>query len=444
MPEAPAGRRRWGLRPRITVLAAAIVGVALAVGAVAFWLVLRGALEGQLEAAARQDAAQFADALDEGGSTETLPDVDDDAFWQVIDRESGSVIAASDAVEESPALAGRDAAAPSRVVLAGEGAPFVTATEEEGEVVVVVGRSTASADEALMTVGILLSISVPVVIGVVALTTWVAVGRSLTPVERMRRQVDGISGSDLSQRVDDPGTGDELTRLAHTMNALIGRLAASQATQRRFVSDASHELKSPLASLRQYAEVASAYPDRISQAELAEAVLEEGARLEGLVQGMLVLTRADEGALALRRGDVDLGALLTAEQERIVALGRLAVDVDHRRAPVAGDRALLAQALRNLVDNAARHARTRLRLAAVRHEGDVFLIVEDDGPGIPEAERRRVFERFVRLDDARSRDAGGSGLGLAIVREIALAHGGDVTADASPLGGARITLRLPA
>ena len=437
-------RRRASIRARITLVAVAIVGVALVVGAAAFWLVLRGTLQGQLEAAASQDAAQFAEMLDEGGSTETLPDVDDDSFWQVVDRDSGAVIAASDAVEDVAALAGKDAVAAPRLVLEPGGPTFLTATDRDGDVIVVAGRSTASADETLGTVAVLLAISVPVVIGLVALTTWFAVGRSLAPVDRMRRQVDGISASDLSQRVDDPGTGDELSSLGRTMNALLERLATAQATQRRFVSDASHELKSPLASLRQYAEVAAAYPDRISQAELADAVLDEGARLEGLVQGMLVLSRADEGALAVRRADVDLGALVAAEEERVSAIGRLAVDVDARNAHVRGDRSLLAQAVRNLVDNATRHADGRLRLSAVAHGGSVFVIVEDDGPGVAEGDRERVFDRFVRLDDARSRDAGGSGLGLAIVREIARSHGGDVRVDASPLGGARFTLRLPA
>lgn len=435
--------RRLGLRPRITLLAFGIVGVALVVGAVAFWLVLRGALVGQLEAAAQQDAAQYAELLDEGGSTEALPDVDDEAFWQVIDRDSGSVLAASDAAEDLGALAGADAAAQSPVVLESGEPAFFTATERDGDVIVVVGRSGASADETLATVAVLLAVAVPVVLGLVALTTWIAVGRSLTPVDRMRRQVDGISGTDLSQRVDDPGTGDELSSLGRTMNALLDRLATSQAAQRRFVSDASHELKSPLASLRQYAEVAASYPDRISQAELTEAVLEEGTRLEGLVQGMLVLTRADEGALALRRGEVDVTGVLMGERERIAALGSLVVELDARPARVSADGAFVAQAVRNLVDNAARHARSRLRFAAVVHEGSVFVIVEDDGPGVPPADRERIFERFVRLDDARSRDAGGSGLGLAIVRVIARSHGGDVRVDASPLGGARFTLRLP-
>lgn len=439
----PTPHRRLGLRPSITLLAVAIVGVALIVGAVAFWFVLRGALWGQLEAAAQQDAAQYAELLDEGASTEAFPDVDDEAFWQVIDDDSGSVLAASDAAEDIGALASRDAAAPSPVTLEPGEASFVTATEHDGDVIVVAGRSSAVSDETLATVATLLAVSVPVVIGVVALTTWIAVGRSLTPVDRMRRQVDGISGSDLSRRVDDPGTGDELSSLGRTMNALLDRLAGAQATQRRFVSDASHELKSPLASLRQYAEVAATYPDRISQAELADAVLEEGARLEGLVQGMLVLTRADEGALAVRRGEVDVTALLASERERVAAIGSLTVELDPREARVTGDRALIAQAVRNLVDNAAHAARSRIRLAAVSHGNSVLVMVEDDGPGIPEPDRERVFERFVRLDDARSRDAGGSGLGLAIVREIARSHGGDVRADASPLGGARLTLRLP-
>ena len=443
MPET-ARRRRLGLRPRITLLAVAIVGVALSLGAVAFWFVLRGALVGQLEAAAAQDAAQYAEILDDGASTESLPDVDDEAFWQVIDRDTESVIGASDAAEDVGALAGKDAAAPPSVVLEPGDPAFVTATEDDGDLVVVVGRSSGPVENTLGTVALLLAVSVPVIVGVVAVTTWLAVGRSLAPVDRMRRQVDGISGSDLTRRVDDPGTGDELSSLGRTMNALLDRLGAAQATQRRFVSDASHELKSPLASMRQYAEVAAAYPDRVSQAELADVVLEEGARLEALVAGMLVLTRADEGALSPRRGEIDIAALLSAEHERIAALGRLTVDMDPRAARIVGDRALIAQAVRNLVDNAARHARSRLRLAAVSHDDSVFVTVDDDGPGIPESDRERVFERFVRLDDARSRDAGGSGLGLAIVREIAHSHGGDVRADASPLGGARVTLRLPA
>ncbi len=440
----PTSRRRAGIRVRITAVAASVVALALLVGAVGFWFTLRAALYGQLDAAAGQDATAFAAQVDDAGPG-ALPDVDDERFWQVIERDGGGVVAASDAAEGFGALADRDGDAPGLVRLDPEDPPYVTAVERDGDDVVVAGRSTEEVDDTLATVGALLAVSVPLVAGVVAVTTWIAVGRSLAPVERMRRQVDGMSASDLSQRVDEPPTRDEIGRLAHTMNGMLGRLEDAQAAQRRFVSDASHELKSPLASLRQYAEVARAHPDRISAAELSDAVLDEGARLERLVQGMLVLTRADEGGLALAVTDVDLDDLLLAEASRLGALGAVAVDASGvQPARVRGDAALLRQLTRNLADNAARHARSAVVLTSVVTAGRAVITIEDDGAGIDPADRARVFERFVRLDEARARDAGGSGLGLAIVREIVRAHHGDVRVDAGPRGGARFVVSLPA
>ena len=305
--------RRAGIRLRITAVAASVVALALLVGAVAFWLTLRTALYGELGASAEQDAAAFAEQVDQAG-VEALPDLDDDRFWQVIDRDSGAVVAASDAAEDLGALADRDGGAPALVYLEEGEPPFVTAADREGgDIIVVAGRSSDSADATLGTVAVLLAIGVPLIAGIVAATTWLAVGRALAPVERMRREVEAVTSTDLHRRVADPGTADELGRLAHTMNGMLARLEEGQAAQRRFISDASHELKSPLASLRQYAEVARDHPDRITADELSEAVLDEGGRLERLVQGMLVLTRADEGALALHVTDVDLDDLLFAE-----------------------------------------------------------------------------------------------------------------------------------
>lgn len=445
MTDASRGRRRAGIRVRITAVAASIVALALALGAVGFWFVLRGALYGQLESETARDAATFAEQVDAAGP-EALLDVDDDRFWQVIDRDSGAVVAASDAAEEVGAIADREGDAPSLVLLDDEDPAFVTAVEREGgDWIIVTGRSTEEVEAALGTVGTLLAVSVPLIIGIVALTTWFAVGRSLAPVERMRAQVERMSASDLSRRIIETETGDEIERLAHTMNGLLARLQESQTAQRRFISDASHELKSPLASLRQYAEVFRAHPDRISPAELSGAVLDEGARLERLVQAMLVLTRADEGGLALSRADVDLDDLLLAEAARLRAVGTVTVDtVGVHPARVRGDVSLLRQATRNLADNAARHARTGVVFGATQGASGVTLIIEDDGDGIAEIDRERVFERFVRLDEARARDTGGSGLGLAIVREIVRAHGGDVQADAGASGGARFIVSLPA
>ncbi|MDR5700434.1 sensor histidine kinase [Agromyces aerolatus] len=476
-------RRRAGVVRRVTTAATLVVAVALVVGALVFWATLRASLTAQLDAAAQQDAstlAQQLDALDldeddgddgdgdhgdgddrdDGGSAgeasdeasaadrdaieAMLPDLDDDRFVQVIDRDTGAVVAASGAAEDAPALSDRDGSAPGTVQFPGEDDAYASAAERDGDWVVVAGRSTAQAESTLATVGVMLAIAVPLLVALVAVTAWLTARRALAPVERMRREVDAVSGSDLSRRVPEPETSDEIGRLAHTMNGMLARLEASAATQRRFISDASHELKSPLASLRQFAEVALRHPDRISQAELGEAVLDEGARLERLVQGMLVLARADERALALAVTDVDLDDLAFAEARRLGAAATVATDASQvSPARVRGDLGLLQQLVRNLADNAARHAHGRVAFTVATDASGATLLVDDDGAGIPTADRERVFERFVRLDDARARDTGGNGLGLAIVREIAVAHGGSVTIGDSPLGGARVTVRLP-
>ena len=436
-------RRRADIRTRITAVSVGAVTLALVVGAIGFWLTLRSSLYGQLDLATRQDAAAFAEQADEVGE-DALPDVDDDRFWQLIERDSGSVVAGSDLVEDLSAIADRDGNAPAFVSLGSDGVFAVAAERESGDVVVVAGRSTSTIEETLGSVAMLLTAAVPLIALIVGITTWIAVGRALAPVDRMRRQVDAVTASDLSQRVEDPRTGDELGRLAHTLNDMLGRLEDSQRAQRRFISDASHELKSPLAVLRQYAEVAAAHPDRVSPSELTETVLDEGQRLERLVQGMLVLARADEHALTITAVDVDLDDVLYAEAQRLRALGKVETDASAvRPVRVHADAGLVRQALRNLVDNAARHASARVVLASEVADGMALVTVDDDGPGVPADQRERVFERFVRLDDARSRDAGGSGLGLAIVREIAVRHGGGARIVESPFGGARAELRLP-
>jgi len=436
-------RRRAGIRTRITAVSVGAVTLALVVGAIGFWLTLRSSLYGQLDLATRQDAAAFAEQADEVGE-DALPDVDDDRFWQLIERDSGSVVAGSELVEDLIAIADRDGNAPAFVSLGADGVFAVAAERESGDVIAVAGRSTGTIEETLGSVAMLLTAAVPLIALVVGITTWIAVGRALAPVERMRRQVDAVTASDLSQRVEDPRTGDELGRLAHTLNDMLARLEDSQRAQRRFISDASHELKSPLAVLRQYAEVAAAHPDRVSPSELTETVLDEGQRLERLVQGMLVLARADEHALTITAVDVDLDDVLYAEAQRLRAMGKVETDASAvRPVRVHADAALVRQAVRNLVDNAARHASARVALASEVADGMALVTVDDDGPGVPPDQREHVFERFVRLDDARSRDAGGSGLGLAIVREIAVRHGGGARIVESPFGGARAELRLP-
>ena len=422
--------RRFSIRARIASLTALIFTVILVVAALLFVAQLRTSLYGNVSTAAERDAEAISDVVPVADDWD-----DDDRFFQVV--ENGSVIAASENAENVSIPIG------DSVRLPDEDGTFLVVRESDDGRDVIVGHSVADADEAVDTVVQLLFVALPVIDLIVYGLMFVVVGRALRPVERMRREVDEVTGTSLDRRIADPGTKDEIGRLATTMNRMLGRLDESQKAQRRFISDASHELKSPLASLRQYAEVARDYPDRLSEAELAEAVLDEGGRLERLVRNLLLLARVDEQSLGLATGVVDLDDLLLAEGTRLRGTTELSVDTSAvAAARVPGDAGLLGQVVRNLADNAARHATSTVRLSVSESERAI-IIVEDDGEGIPVGERDRVFERFVRLDEARGRDAGGTGLGLAIVRELVAAHGGVVSVDSSPLGGARFTVSLP-
>lgn len=447
MVEASAPSWRPGsLRARITIAATAIVGLALLVGALVFFLLLRGALLAEVRAAVDGDIDEIAARLDSPGDR-PAPSGEgetEDRFFQVVSS-SGAVLAAGgSAPAAAPVLPGSEEGQVVRVPAEDERFLAVAEEVDDSGTTVVAGRSLDDLEDTLGTVGGLLAGAVPLLVALVASSTWLVVGRALAPVERMRREVDEVSASSLDRRVADPGDSDEISRLARTMNSMLDRLERSQRSQRRFISDASHELKSPLASLRQYAEVARSHPERIDTAELSGAVLDEGARLERLVQSMLVLARADERSLGTAEDEVDLDDLLLHEARRLRDSTRLRVDASAvGPARTRGDHGLLAQVVRNLVDNAAQHASARIALSLGVAGGAAVLGVEDDGPGVPGEERERVFERFVRLDEARARDAGGSGLGLSIVREIVRLHGGAVSISDSALGGARFEVRLP-
>ena len=305
------------------------------------------------------------------------------------------------------------------------------------DLVVYAAQPLEEVHDAVETVFRLTLVGIPLLVLITGVVTYLAAGRALRPVEAIRARV-AATGDDLSVRVPVPPARDEVGRLAETMNAMLARLQAAQAAQRRFVADASHELRSPLATIATGLELLSrgnAGPDTV------EALRGETARIGRLVDALLLLARADERGLAPRREDVDLDEVAQAEQERpSVGIG---VRVDAVPVRVAGDRGQLAQVVRNLVDNACRHARSSV-VVTVRREGAFAAVdVADDGPGVPPAERTRVFRRFVRLDDARARADGGAGLGLAIVAEVVAAHGGTVDVVDGPLGGALFRVRLP-
>ncbi|QCR20863.1 two-component sensor histidine kinase [Agrococcus sp. SGAir0287] len=324
-----------------------------------------------------------------------------------------------------------------------DGLHVVVVAAETSQGTIVVGRSLQEADDAVRTTAVLLAVAVPLGLVLVGTVVWIVVERALAPVDRIRARVDAIDAGGLDMRVPTTGSGDEVDRLAATMNRMLARVDGGVRARQRFVSDASHELRSPLATMRQFAELSRAHPDATSASELADVVLGEGERMHGIVEGLLLLARLDEHGGAASRS-IDLDDLAHAEVERVRALGRTVDGSAIRAAAVAGDARLLSRALRNLVDNAMRHASTRIALGSVVRDGRAMMWVDDDGAGIAASERERVFERFVRLDEARARDDGGSGLGLAIVREVARAHGGDAWIADAPIGGARFVLELPA
>jgi len=436
--------RGLSIRGRITVVATAIVGATLVIGALLFVLVLRTVLLDELNNAAERDLGQIETSITQDDPAAGFDAEDDEIFVQVTDA-SGALLAGSDTLDGSPVPLESDSDS-QLVRLPGEDAAYLVAVDggDDGTTIAA-GRSLETVDESVATVGALLAGAVPLLLGVVALLTWLVVGRALAPVERMRREVDTVTASNLDRRIIDSGRADEIGRLARTMNTMLERLDGSQRAQRQFVSDASHELRSPLASLRQYAEVAQSHPDRVSLDDLSEAVLDEGARLERLVKGMLLLAQVTERSLTATGTAVDLDDLMLAEARRLRDTMALSVDAAGvGPARVRGDENLLGQVVRNLVDNAAQHASGRIALSLGVVDGQALLVVEDDGHGVPADERERVFERFVRLDESRARASGGTGLGLAIVRESVQAHGGSVRVGAGELGGARFEVRLPA
>jgi signal transduction histidine kinase len=274
--------------------------------------------------------------------------------------------------------------------------------------------------------------------GCVALATWKIVGRTLRPIEGVRAQLAEISMSDLSRRVPEPKGNDEIARLARTANETLGRLQASVERQRRFAADAAHELRTPIAALSVTLEDAAMFPDDTDLPTLAQTGLRHTGKLESLVSDLLLLARLGTGGAAAQQ-PVDLAELADAEASRRDA------DIHTNLAAgavVTGVSCQLTRLLNNLVDNAVRHADSTVEVSVARHEGIAVLTVTDDGPGIPVADRERVFERFARLDSARSRYTGGTGLGLAIARDIAQAHGGTLRVEDSSRG-ARLVLRIP-
>ncbi|MFI7131141.1 sensor histidine kinase [Nonomuraea sp. NPDC050153] len=441
------------IRARLTMVATLAAAVVFTITAVITLSTapanLRGAVNTRLELAVRQVASEV-----QSGEYHTVLQTPSRVQLLQVVSARGNVIATSPGVNEIPTLMRFGADRPEKIYtteltlsrhLAEPEAHYLVmalkVNSPIGPTTVYGAASLTDVDKAIKWVEIMIFLGIPLILLSVAGIAWAVVGAALRPVERVRAEMAEITGQDLSRRVPVPDTGDEITQLAATTNHTLDRLERTVETQRRFVADASHELRSPISALRAQLEVANAYPDDTDWPATGEQALAAADRLAGIIDELLMLARLDAGA---------------AGERRVVDLVRVAADQVGRRgsnrvpivpdlcasAPVHGSPMQLDRLLTNLLDNATRHAATRVDLE-VAVEGDkVIVAVTDDGEGIPAPDRERVFERFTRLAGARAKDKGGSGLGLALSRDIATAHGGTLTlADHSP--GARFVAVFP-
>lgn len=427
-------RRLATVRVRTTLFATLVVGAALTVGAVALVALLHRALLANLDQGAEVRARDIATQTRQG-ALPLAPSVlgEDQSLVQVL--RGRDVVAASRNLQgEPPVLTSRPegnrrVAVTLRRLPIGDGQSYravaIGSEGRAGHYTVVVAVSLEQVNDSIATVGRILIVGSPVLVLLMTATTWLVVGRALKPVEVMRRRVEAISSASGGQRIPEPGTHDELGRLADTMNAMLGRLERSTDRQRRFAGDASHELQSPLAAIRTELEVSAAQAADTDWLHTARTVLDETGRMERLVRNLLFLARHDETRPAERAGRVDLDDIVLSEAERARQSSPVLIRTRSvRAASVAGPSDDLTRLVRNLLENASVYAASWVEVGLQPLDTSIVLRVEDDGPGIPLAVRELIFERFARLDPARSR--GGTGLGLAIVREIVDAHGGTV------------------
>jgi signal transduction histidine kinase len=460
------GGRSLSLRTRLLLIGVTGVAVALLVAGLGFYTALTVSTDRTLDREALSSAHEVAALVDSGRLPDAVPTSGAqlvqvvDARQRVLAASLGAdrLVAVLDPAQLQEALAGQ-------AVLV-DGARFgssgplrvraVPAGPTAAPVAVIVAVQVGDVLAARTALRTALLVVFPVVLLVMAVVAWVVMGRTLRPVEQLRAGAEhigaGPAGSraraDPDARLPVPAAADEIRALALTLNGMLDRLSAARERQRAFVADAAHELRSPLASMRIQLEVA----DRLGEGgDLPAELAPELTRLSTLVEDLLLLARSGaDGPVPARPGPVAVAELLVEVAADVPGRDGVRVeasadkDADWDDLTVVADPAELRRVLVNLTSNAVRHARSRVCLDAVAAaDGRVVLRVTDDGPGIPAADRERVFERFARLDDARGRDAGGSGLGLPIVAELVARAGGEIALTDAPEGGLRALVTLP-
>ena len=442
---------RRSIRGRITALATAVTAVVLAIVGVVVVTAVQARLYASLDGSLDQRADQIEELVVAGDVGALANRNAEDRFAQIIAAD-GTVVAATPNVEGTPPLVDvSDGALRARSVTTRLDVPLeddgyrvlVRRFDVSGTVrFVVVGENVDDLRDNMDALRAVLLTLFPLAVVALGAMVWWLVGRTLRPVEAIRREVSGIDLGQLGQRVPTPGTGDEVDLLAGTMNDMLARLESSVAQQRRFVADASHELRTPLTRLRTLLEVDSARAGADLAATAMEA-LRDVSEMQVLIDDLLFLARVDAGRARRPPGPVDLDAVVEAEAAAARTAGGPTILVAADPIMIVGDASQLARLVRNLLSNALRHAATDVRVTVRSASDAAELVVEDDGSGIAPEARERIFHRFVRLDDARDGSSGGNGLGLAIVRNITELHGGAIMVGDSQLGGARFTVRFP-
>ena len=313
----------------------------------------------------------------------------------------------------------------------------------------VVAAPLAELDRSVDRLRLLLLVAGPVALALAGGGGWLLARAALRPVDQMTRQAGVIGAHRLHDRVSVPDAADELTRLARTLNGMLDRIEHGLVEQRRLVADASHELRTPLAVMRAELEVALRADDlSAADAEVLASTAEEATRMSKIVDDLLTLAHRDEHRLELLLAPVDLGEIateVTTQLRPLAQAGDVRLLVEAPPVPVVADQARLTQVVTNLVDNAVKYtsADGRVEVRVWRADGGAGLTVTDSGPGIAAEDLPRVFDRFFRLDAARTRVQGGSGLGLAICKALVEAHGGRIRAKSVPGAGSTFSLTLP-
>lgn len=432
------------VRFRITAIAAVAVALVLVLAGVVLVTRQRAVLTAALDQALVQRADDIEASITERAVPERFASVGDEGFVQLLADETVVASTANLAGQpplDLPSQPGTDVTGTVRGLSVDDDA-FRFLSRSVGDLRLYVGTTYDIVAESTTALAGSLALTVPIVVVFMSGLVWSLVGRTLRPVEAIRSEVASIGSEDLGRRVPAPGTGDEIDRLAATMNQMLERLETSIGRQQRFVADASHELRIPITRLRSELELMLWSGPGDADWPGLTSLLEETVSMQAIVEDLLYLARLD-ASTDVQMSPVDLDDIVLEQVSRKDTVEDVEVRLEGLSAVlVHGDKSQLSRALRNLLYNAQRHATSTVWVSLSESNGEAILSVRDDGTGVPVDAAARIFERFGRIDEARSADAGGTGLGLAIARDIIERHGGRLVLTNAGEPGANFEIRL--